>query len=57
MTIPITHMGAQKNPQNKNKCMNLVFKIGLIGAVVLATAAFGGTEPSYFFPVQMVLLG
>jgi hypothetical protein len=37
--------------------MNLVFKISLIGAVVLATAAFGGTEPSYFFPVQMVLLG
>jgi O-antigen ligase len=36
--------------------MTRIFEIGLIGGVVLAVAAFGGTDPAYFLVVEIVLL-
>jgi hypothetical protein len=36
--------------------MARIFEIGLIGGVILAVAAFGGTDPAYFLVVKIVLL-
>ena len=33
-----------------------IFEIGLIGAVILAAAAYGGTDPAYFPVVEIILL-
>src|ERR1700682_3479182 len=37
--------------------MKHIFEIGLIGGVMLATLAFGGTEMPYFSIVQITFLG
>ena len=43
--------------ENFSHTMNRIFEIGLIGGLILAAFAFGGTETAYFSIVQITLLG
>jgi O-antigen ligase len=46
---------SRNKPRNENR-MARIFEIRLIGGVIMAVAAFGGTDPGYFLVVEIVLL-